>query len=204
MQKWVLKITFLVLILLIPSAFSFAQTSAYRLQTADSLFEKKQYTQSFEHYEAIVKNGEYSPAMFLKMAYIQEGLGNVGKALYYLSLYQESSGDRTTEIKMTEIAQKYQLEGYETSDTEMFLSWYHNAYKYITYALVTVCIFLLALAFRFRFRQHVRPVATTIILALVAILFSIHLYYGDKISVGIIADGNTFIMAGPSPGSNDE
>jgi uncharacterized protein YgiM (DUF1202 family) len=34
-----------------------------------------------------------------------------------------------------------------------------------------------------------------------ALLFSAHLYYGEKITAGIIADGNTFIMSGPSPGS---
>lgn len=202
MQKWFLKIQKVLVILFALPLFAEAQTSLYRLHTADSLFEKKQYTQSIGHYEAILKNNEYSPAMFLKMAYIYEGLGNIGRALHYLTLYQETSGDRSTHVKMRELAQKFQLEGYETSDADLFLTWYHNAYAYITYALTALCVFLLTLAFRQKFKKQSRPIGTAIAIVIAGILFVVHLYYGEKISSGIIADGNTFIMAGPSPGSN--
>ncbi|MGB3465691.1 MAG: hypothetical protein WBA74_10490, partial [Cyclobacteriaceae bacterium] len=54
-----------------------------RLTTADSLFQAKKYTESFELYEQIiVEDMAYSPAMLLKMAFIKEGLGDYSNALY--------------------------------------------------------------------------------------------------------------------------
>ena len=83
MQRQVLKI-----LLIIPGLCGFfaaaGQVSSFRLGQADSLYEKKQYTQSLEHYQAMLQKGEYTPAMLLKMAYIEEGLGRVGQALYCL------------------------------------------------------------------------------------------------------------------------
>ena len=202
MQKQVLKFTLLIFPLLVWSAFSIAQTSTFRLQTADSLFEKRQFTQSFEHYETILKNNEYTPAMFLKMAYIQEGLGHVGRALYYLTRYHNESGDRSALIKMDELAKKYQLEGYTTSDADLFFTWYHQAFSYVSYALVALCIFFLTLSIRQKFKRHLRPIASVSMLFVMTILLSVHIYYGENFSTGIIADANTFIMKGPSPGSD--
>lgn len=184
------------------ASVSIAQTSTFRLQTADSLFEKRQFTQSFDHYEAILNNKEYTPAMFLKMAYIQEGLGHIGRALYYLTRYHQESGDRTALIKMNELAQKYQLEGYTTTDADLFFSWYHAAYDYIGYTLAAICIFLLALGVRQKFRKHSKPVVAAILLIITTSLLSVHIYYGENFTTGIIADANTFVMKGPSPGSD--
>jgi hypothetical protein len=36
----------------------------------------------------------------------------------------------------------------------------------------------------------------------VSSITAVHLYYGAEFNRGIIADANTFVMAGPSPGSN--
>jgi hypothetical protein len=202
MQKQVLKFTVIIFPLLAWSAFSFAQTSRFRLQTADSLFETRQFTQAFDHYEAILNNKEYTPAMFLKMAYIQEGLGHIGRALYYLTRYHQESGDRSAFVKMDELAQKYQLEGYTTTDADLFFTWYHQAYNYLSYALAALCIFLLTLSIHQKLRKHLRPIAGVVLLLISTLLLSIHIYYGENFSSGIIADANTFIMKGPSPGSD--
>jgi uncharacterized protein YgiM (DUF1202 family) len=201
MQKQVLKIKGMLLFLVCAAVFAQAQTSSYRLQTADSLFEKKQYTQSLEHYEAILKNNEYTTAMYLKMAFIHEGLGHIGRALYYLDLYQRSSGDRTALTKMEELADKYQLEGYETTDIDLVLTWYRDAYQYITFSLAAFCIFLLSIAIRQK-SKHKRPMAAAIFILIVSSITAVHLYYGAAFNRGIIADANTFVMTGPSPGSN--
>src|SRR5688500_5325176 len=102
------------------SAFqsSSAQTSHFRLQTADSLFQAKRYTQSLEHYEEILRQKQYTPAMLLKMAYVYEGLNQIGSAMYYLCRYHIATNDKTVLAKMDELATKYNLEGYETTDTD--------------------------------------------------------------------------------------
>jgi hypothetical protein len=201
MQKRVLKIKGILLFLMCWAVFAHAQTSSYRLQAADSLFEKKQYTQSLEHYEAILKNNEYTPAMYLKMAFIHEGLGHIGRALYYLDLYQHISGDRTALTKMAELADKYQLEGYETTDIDLLLTWYREKYMYITFSLTAICIFLLAIAIRQKSKQK-RPIGAAVFVFILSCITTVHLYYGEEFNRGIIADANTFVMAGPSPGSN--
>lgn len=86
------------------------------LQQADSLFAARQYTQSFELYKVLLANDKYSPAMLLKMAYIQEGLGHIGQSLYYLNLYELASGDEQARDKMEELAARHQREGYTQNE----------------------------------------------------------------------------------------
>src|SRR5882762_7573316 len=80
-----------------------AQPNAY-LQKADELYKKKQFTQSFELYEQLFHQGKSSPAMLLKMAYIQEGLGHISRTLYYLTLYYKETRDERVLAKIDEIA----------------------------------------------------------------------------------------------------
>src|SRR5690606_6214860 len=179
-----------------------AQMSTYRLRTADSLFQAKQFTQSLRHYEAILANNEFTPAMLLKMAFIHEGLDHPGRTLYYLSLYHGATGDSGALRKMEELATKYNLGGYTVTDADRLLSWYLESRVSISVTLAALCVLLLALAFRTRFRKQKRPVgAFAGVTFFVALLF-VHLNFGDKLDLGIIADANTFIMSGPSPGSD--
>src|SRR5688572_32178846 len=117
MQRQVLKILFTIQCL---SYFFGAQgqITSFRLQQADSLYEKKQYTQSLEHYQAILERKEYTPSMLLKMAYIEEGLGRVGQALYYLDLYYLATNDKFVLEKMEELSTKFNLKGYENRSEE--------------------------------------------------------------------------------------
>src|SRR5688572_21789201 len=127
MQSWVLKIVVSVSILFSVSATPIvAQVSGHRLKQADSLYLDKKYTQSLEHYQTILNQNEYTPAMLLKMAHIQEGLNRIGQALYYLNLYYLASNDKTVLTKMEELATRYNLEGYENTDADRALSFYHD------------------------------------------------------------------------------
>lgn len=187
-------------------AFSLSQTHAqvsnYRLQAADSLFQAKQYTQSYEQYMGILKNNEYTSAMFLKMAFIQEGLGHTGEALYYLTLYHRTSNDPSALRKMDELAAKYNLEGYKTTDTDWFLTWYNKFYQPITLTAFAICILLLAIALYRKFRLEKRPLALGITLMVFLVLLFVHLNLGSRLSSGIITASNAYIMNGPSPGAD--
>src|ERR1041385_4283576 len=90
LQTWFLK--FIVII----TFFFFCQCSnaqSQKIIQADSLFRAKQYMQSLEVYQSLFSEQRYSPAMLLKMAYIQEGLGKIGQTLYYLKLYHVATDD---------------------------------------------------------------------------------------------------------------
>ena len=180
----------------------YAQTSLHRLHLADSLYSKKMYTQSFEHYETILKNNEYTPAMLLKMAYIQEGLHHIGQSLYFLNLYYRATHDAAAVRKMEELAEQYNLQGYQTSDSDWLLTQYHQYHTYISLVLLSITILLLALVVRLKFRLRKKvQVAFAFFIAALAI-FSAHLNFSPTITNGIIANTNTYIMSGPSPGAD--
>jgi hypothetical protein len=201
MQSRVLKIVVAGLILFVGAVSDVVgQVSGFRLQQADSLYIEKKYTQSLEHYRTILGQNQYTPAMLLKMAYIEEGLNHVGPALYYLNLYYVASNDKTVLTKMEELATRYNLEGYENSDADQALTVYHDYHFHITLALSVIVIFLVALAFSIR-KKGSRPLATGVLTAIVLLLLFVHVNMGEKISLGIVGLSNTFLMEGPSPGA---
>jgi tetratricopeptide (TPR) repeat protein len=178
-----------------------AQVSSYRLSQADSLYNSKQYTQSLEHYQQILQHQEYSPAMLLKMAYIEEGLGRIGQALYYLNLYYLATNDKVALQKMEELAEKHRLDGYETSDADVAFGFYYDYRDQISIALGALSLLLLSIVI-FRRRRKLQPAAAGFFLFTVLILFAAHLNFGDKHVAGIVGEPNTYLMNGPSAGAS--
>jgi len=199
MQSRRLKIVWIFLMILgFARLGAFGQTATHRLKAADSLFVAKKYTQSFEQYENILKQHQYSPAMLLKMAYIQEGLNHVGQAMYYLNLYYLASRDKTAMYKMEELADKYKLSGYTTTDASRALSLYQDYYGYISVTLAALAIFLLSLMFYVKVRRKRTPIAVLVCMALLLIGFGYHLYVGDEVEAAIITSPHAYLMDGPS------
>ena len=201
MQRQVLKIVIILLALSSAGPALFAQVSSFRLQQADSLYEKKQYVQSLDHYRSILDQKQYSPAMLLKMAYIEEGLNRVGQALYYLNLYYLASNDKLVLEKMDELAAKYNLDGYKSSEADVAISFYHDYDFQLSLTLAVLSIFLLSLLFYWRKKTN-RPIATATVLFIVLVLFGVHLNFGSKISTAIVGESNTYLMDGPSAGAS--
>lgn len=179
-----------------------AQISSFRLQTADSLFQAKRYTQSLEHYDEILSQHQYTPAMLLKMAYIHEGLNQMGSAIYYLNLYALATNDESVQPKIDEIAKKYDLEGYQTTDADRFWSFYLDSHLWLSLALAALIVLFLSLMYHTRTRLHKRPVGSAIAVAALAILLFVHQQYGTIRARAIIASTTTYLMDGPSAGAS--
>lgn len=181
-------------------SFANADNPTNQMSKADSLFIKKQYTQSFEIYESLHQAGHYSQAMLLKMAFIQEGLGRTSLSLYYLNLYYLASGDTQVLDKLEELATKNRLEGYEHSEsTRLFFNLKKYSY-YVSVALAAIAIFLLAFLYKLR-KKETKPVAlgilTTIVIAILAIQVNISYDHPSAIVID-----STYLMSGPSAGAN--
>ncbi len=174
-----------------------SQFSNYRLQTADSLFTAKQYTQSLQHYENIFAQNQYSPAMLMRMAFIEEGLNHIGKAMYYLNLYYLKTSDASALDKMSQLSQKFRLQGYENGDTETALSFYRQYEDHISYTLAAILFFFFALIV-FQTRRHKSIVALFVAMLFFAIIFVGHLNLLSSAERAIVSSGNTYIMEGPS------
>jgi hypothetical protein len=201
MQWQHLKKTTFTLILCVIFSTSFSQVSSHRLDVADSLFKTKRYTQSFEQYQNILQQQEYTPAMLLKMAYIQEGLNNIGKAMYYLNLYFIASNDKGVLTKMETMATKYNLKGYETSDADAILTFYHDHHFYVTLLLAVLCCFFVSAIGYTKRKTKKKPIASAIVALIFLIALFAHLNFGERITHGIISQPDTFVMEGPSAGA---
>lgn len=182
-------------------ATSSAQVASFRLTQADSLYAKKQYTQSLEHYKAVLAGNEYTPSMLLKMAYIEEGLSRPGQALYYLNLYYLATSDKAVLEKMDELATKFNLDGYATSGGDLALSFYHDYHIPISLALAALAVFCMTLTMFWK-RKGKRTVATGAFLVIVLIVLLVHVNMGENILTGIIGESNTYLMDGPSAGAS--
>ncbi len=172
--------------------------SAVRLQTADSLFAARQYTQAFDLYLSLHQQHLVSPAMFLKMAYIQEGLGHLGESLFYLNLYSQVSHDPQAAQKMSELADKNNLQGYEEDPFEVIARPLREYYASITGLLASLALLALALQVnRARQNQRPSPWLALLLLLLLAGLFT-HVQYSRQSHLAIVTHPGTYLMNGPS------
>ncbi len=171
------------------------------LAKADSLFGKKQYTQSFEIYQQLYSQHQYSPAMLLKMAYIQEGLGHASMSLYYLNLYYLASGDEQALHKMDEYATKNKLEGFTYSSSTPWLFTFKKYQQQISWALVSLIAFFVAYQF-YLARKSSRVIAPAVFALLLCVLLAVQINISPTPQEAIVVTTNTYLMTGPSAGAN--
>src|SRR6187551_233191 len=167
-----------------------AQVLGFRLKQADSLFQAKRYVQSLEHYQTILEQKQYTPAMLLKMAFIHEGLGHIGSALYCLNLYYLGTYDQAAVDKMEELAAKFNLTGYEYSDRNKIFSFYQQYTQYISFAIVAVNIFLIS-AVLFLKRKKRNVIFSGAILVVILIAIFAHINMNAVLSSGIVSHPQT-------------
>lgn len=180
-----------------------SQSVKSQLNTADSLFLSKKYTESLGVYDDILEStGKASPAMLLKMAYINEGLENFGEALYHLNNYYSITSDERALTKMRDLAATRDLEGYEANNLDYLLKFY-NRYR-LLFVAVFAALGLLILSMIYRQKKKHNKAAPTLGVALVLILV-IGLYLTNFSGIkhkGIISSTNAYLMTGPSAGSD--
>jgi hypothetical protein len=203
MQNSVLKfLTLIILCVFTAPTASYCKPSQPLLARADSLFQQKRYTQSFELYQSLFERKQYTPAMLLKMAYIQEGLNRISQSAYYLNLYYLVTQDEAAAVKLEELANKYNLEGYTTGEFDRAFSIYQQNKFLITLGLMTVFVFLMILIAIQRLRFHRKPYVALTLIAILAIISLVHLNFNDFHSKAIVTNSNTYIMDGPSSGAS--
>jgi hypothetical protein len=201
MQKRLSKKLPVLWIMLLSCFFSNAQTLSYHLAKADSLFQQKRYTQSMDLYQSIFQKKQYSPAMLLKMAYIEEGLDHTARSMYYLNLYYLVTKDDRAATKISELAAKNNLTGYELSDADRALQFYKDYHFQITLLLGSATVFLFSLIM-FQRKRKKRPVALAAWCLLTGMLLLAHtnLQFGQQ--AAIVSEPNTYLMSGPSAGAS--
>ena len=173
------------------------------INQADSLFEQKQFTESFELYHQIYHEQQMaSPQMLLKMAFIKEGLNDHMLALYYLIKYYQLTYDEDVLQKIASLAEENELYGYEYDDFTFFMNFYQKyrsiiIYLFLFLSLVFLIITLLVKVYRKRLSINL------LILCMVMLVgYAITLNVDPQGNYLIVEKRNSPLMSGPSSASN--
>ena len=191
----IIKTRFLIFFLIFVTIDIFANEK-YLLNKGDSLFKLRKYVDAKKLYENLYYEKNYfSDAMLLKLSFIEEGIGNYDKALIYLSKHYDQTHNKETSEKIKSIAKKNELIGFEQNDLSLVLNFY-NKNIYLIHSLLVVFLTLyLIIAGKKDISYHIRFM---IISVLVLAIMNLNLIKKE----GIIFQDNTYIMNGPSSGSD--
>jgi hypothetical protein len=185
------------------SEVGYSLDNSQTLLQADSLFDQKKYTESFLLYESLYDEQMHStPRMYLRMAFIKEGLGNYSEALFFLNEYFLRTSDKNVQGKMKEIAIEQNLNGFEINDKTFFVRQLRIFYNEISIAILTISILVFFLIIYLKYKKGVRsiPLGFILIVLLAALYYLFN--YGKNSNEGIITENHAYIMTGPSSGSN--
>lgn len=185
------------------SLFLHAQHTSEMLE-ADKLFSTKKYQESYQKYYELFKKGITTPQAVLKMAFIQEGINEPVKALFYMNYFYENYPDKKIFNKMKELAEKEKLNGYMYSDLEFFSNVYRNYQKEIILGIMAlVFVYFLAVITNKIFIKGISN--TSPFLFVLFLLFVFYLInYGETFfnpEKGVIIKDRALLMEAPSAGS---
>lgn len=175
-----------------------AENQTATLKKGDSLYTARLYTQALVQYQALYHTKSYTPAMLLKMAHIQEGLGRLGESLFYLNLYYLATTDPMALKKMEELAEKNRLEGYTESPLTQVIVRLQQYFTPIAGTLSALIVLLTALLYKNRQTRTSSPSLILTLLLLTAALLFVHVNYSRETRHGIITGKQTYLMSGPS------
>ncbi|MEQ9468563.1 MAG: SH3 domain-containing protein [Ekhidna sp.] len=169
------------------------------LTHADSLFDQQKYTEAFSKYHQLFAEGKASSSMLLKMAFIQDGLGNYADALYFMNKYYEESADRQVIGKIEEIVKENELSGYDYDDFSYFLALLHKNQLWIMLLLVVLMVALTVYIYKKK-QEDQKPMGAFVIQIVLAVMLFSVLNLRPS-AQGIIISDNTLLRSGPSAGA---
>ncbi|MCH7411126.1 SH3 domain-containing protein [Belliella sp. DSM 111904] len=175
------------------------QANTFEQEKADSLFATKNYQESMEIYENLLHHEEaFSPAMLLKMAFIEEGRGDFSKASYYLAKYYDTNPNPRVITKIKTLTEQSNLMGYELNDWDRFLNFATDFQLEITASLGVLLLIslllLIILGKNLKAPKYYIPTFGLILLTFAANNFL------DGPNTGIVTGSPTIIMDKPTAG----
>ncbi len=175
------------LYVLLFSVFGLVSFSSHsQVFKGDSLFGNKKYIEALNQYNSVFQSGFYSESMILKMAYINEGLGNNEEAIYYLSFLNREKPSADLQNKIEALAVENGYSGYAFNDLSVVQLWLKNNYRtilMISLGVIGLCVlvFLVDIKYGKLYRQ-IMPLA---VLAIVITVFfsSVKIYSKQAVVV---------------------
>ncbi len=177
-----------------------SQSQYIRFKEADSLFKIERYDEAIKIFETNILNSNNNPSLpvILKLAMMYEKKNKFSKALYYLTVLYNRHPQQTTLNKITEIATKHNLSGYQEEDLSFIFFLFRKYALYFISFLLTVAVYsFYVLVNKKRKKLMIRPRHQwTVVLYLVALLALLNL--PDTYKVAIVAKKQAFLRDAPS------
>ena len=186
----------LILLFLLFSHFSYSND----LEKGDSLFAEQKYTEALDVYEGLFDQEQFTASMLLRMAFINDGLGNYPKALYFLDLYYQKTADRSVVTKINQISEENNLYGYRYDDSHFFKAVLSKYQFHLQLVLLSLILLLMVYSYRKQTKGESSIPATILqLLIAVTLLIVTNQIFEDK--HGIISNDRTLLRSGPSAGA---
>jgi len=174
------------------------QADVNDLKTADSLFNQRSYKEAMEIYRINYQEGLYSSAMLLKMAFIEEGIGDNEQATFYLSKFYDISPNPQVITKIKSLTGQSTLVGYEVSDAQRFLIFLTEYKEYIV-GLLTLFLFISLFSNWWTGRKVERKEAYWPTVILILTIFVTNNFL-ESPKTGLITSSPTVIVSKPTAG----
>ena len=201
MQKWFSNIQVLLLFLFSISMVQAMEEKNLLLQ-ADSLYQKKKFSEAQKLYLKLYQQGFSSPATLLKMAFVNEGLGQTANALFFLSAYYKQTEDPKTYDKIQVLANALNLSGYEQTDFNRLIIWLSNRVDLTILLITSACLVSMLLMLYCRKRNMING---KMVAGFFSLFFLLALFlttnFVEHPAQAVIAR-QTYFMNGPSAGAN--
>jgi hypothetical protein len=201
MQKWFSFIPVLI-VLSVTLAVANSNSPQELLRQADSLYQKKKFAESRELYFQLYQLGQASQATILKMAFVHEGLGEIGYALFFLTTYYNQTEDSKAYEKILKLAKEQNLTGFELSDFDRATIWLNNRLVLWLQVVIAGCVLCLAALVFAKSKGHkTLLVFSGGMMAVLICLLLLTVNFSSPLTKAVITK-QTYFMSGPSAASN--
>jgi hypothetical protein len=136
------------------------------------------------------------------MAYIQEGLGEYDKALFFLYKYYTISYDSRVLNKIDELVSAFDLVGYQQSDASFVINLIRKNFSNIVLLLAFFTVVLCLIVAIKKFKLHQQPFYSGVGVFFFGIILFAVVNFSSLSNEAIIVSDKAFLMSGPSSGAD--
>ena len=153
-----------------------------------------------EIYRSNFNEGIYSSSMLLKMAFIEEGIGDNEQATIYLSKYYDLSPNPQAITKIKSLTGQDVLVGYEVSDSQRFLIFLSEYKEYIVGGLSLFLLISMVSNWWTGRKSAQNESYWPTVLLIIVIFVANNFLEGPR--TGLITSSPTFIVSKPTAGGD--
>ncbi|MES2518560.1 MAG: SH3 domain-containing protein [Bacteroidota bacterium] len=182
-----------------------SQSDAKSLKKADSLYKVENFDAAeaiFEKNRPKLKNP--SAHYFLKLAAIKEKKGDFLNTLYFLNKAFEQEPNQKIIVKLNEIANLHELQGYELNDFNFLILFYKQYSGFLVALLLILGIYIFVILFIKKYKSAYIPINQKIFLVVYLLGIGLLLNLPDKYHQGIINHDGVYLRSEPSSAAQVE